>query len=105
MRVLLIEDNTTFASTVERAFGAIHEVDDLVWVRSRDSALQRIKDEAFDLILLDRKLPSADEVLDDHIDHGCAVYQFIRDYSPGTPVWFLTGTEDADFATDINNEY
>ena len=24
---------------------------------------------------------------------------------PGTSVWFLTGTEDVDFATEMNNEY
>ena len=37
--------------------------------------------------------------------HGWAVFQSIRQRSPGTPVWFLTGTEDPDFAADINNEH
>src|SRR5580700_655564 len=105
MRVLLVEDNASFAGEVERAVAGIQDCDDLVWARSRNSALARLKAESFDLIILDRKLPTADDVLDDHIDHGRAVYESIRQGSPGTPVWFLTGTEDADFATDINNEH
>jgi CheY-like chemotaxis protein len=105
MRLLLVEDNATFAAEVERAVGDIHDCDDLVWARSRDAALEQLRVAPFDLVILDRKLPSRDDELDDHDDHGWAVFQFVRQHSAGTPVWFLTGTEDADFATDINNEY
>jgi CheY-like chemotaxis protein len=105
MRLLLVEDNAGFATEVDRAVSAIRDCDELVWARSRDAALARLADESFDLIILDRKLPSANDVLDDHNDHGWAVFHSIRTQSPGTPVWFLTGTEDPDFAADINNGY
>jgi CheY-like chemotaxis protein len=103
MRLLFIEDDATFAREVEPALARY--CDDVAWVRSRDSALQKLASASFDLVILDRKLPTADDVLDDHEDHGWTVFQSIRQQSPGTPVWFLTGTEDPDFAADINNDH
>jgi hypothetical protein len=76
---------------------------DLTWVASRDSALAALAGETFDLVILDRRIPSADDVLDDHADHGWRVFAHVREEQPGTPVWFLTGSEDADFAVEINN--
>ncbi len=103
MHLLFVEDNVTFAKELEPSLS--RHCDDVAWVRSRDSALHALTTTSFDLVLLDRKLPTADDVLDDHEVHGWAIFQAIRERSPGTPVWFLTGTEDPDFAADINNEY
>ncbi len=103
MRLLFVEDDATFAREVESVLA--QHCDDVAWVRSRDSALHALAGTSFDLVILDRKLPTADDVLDDHEDHGWAVFQSIREHSAGTPVWFLTGTEDPDFAADINNEH
>jgi CheY-like chemotaxis protein len=105
LRVFLVEDNATFAQEVERDVRSILGCE-IVWARSRDGALARIERvEDFDLVVLDRRLPTADDVLDDHPDHGWSVFQAIQAHSAGTPVWFLTGTVDADFATEINNDY
>src|SRR6266481_732730 len=104
MRVLLVEDKAEFAKSVEDAVRKIQGCE-LVWAASRDSALAKLKAEPFDLVILDRSIPSADDVLDDDLDHGWHVFQFVRAERPGTPVWFLTGTEDADFATELNNDY
>ena len=103
MRLLFVEDDATFAREIEPALA--RHCDDVAWVRSRDAALQALAGTSFDLVILDRKLPTADDVLDDHEDHGWEVFQSIRQHSPGSPVWFLTGTEDPDFAADINNEH
>jgi len=103
MRLLFVEDDVTFAREVEPALA--RHCDDVAWTRSRDSALRALAGASFDLVILDRKLPTGDDVLDDHEDHGWAVFQWIREHSPGTPVWFLTGTEDPDFAADLNNEH
>jgi CheY-like chemotaxis protein len=103
MRLLFVEDDATFAREVEPALAA--HCEDVAWVRSRNSALQTLSSTSFDLVILDRKLPTADDVLDDHEDHGWAVFQSVREQSAGTPVWFLTGTEDPDFAADINNDH
>lgn len=102
MHVLLVEDSTEFAKTIERAAQSMPDCD-LVWVASRDSALSALAGETFDLVILDRRIPSANDVLDDHADHGWRIFTYVREQQPGTPVWFLTGSEDADFAIEINN--
>ncbi len=104
MRVLLVEDKADFAELVEKYVRPIPDCE-LVWAASRDSALARLAAEPFDLVVLDRRIPTADDVLDDHADHGWRVFQYIRDNLPGTPVWFLTASEDADFAVEINNNF
>jgi CheY-like chemotaxis protein len=104
MRVLLVEDSADFAGSVEQAVRPIPQCE-LVWAPSRDSAIARLSSGSFDLVLLDRRIPSADGILDDHANHGWHVFLYVREEYPGTPVWFLTGTEDADFAAEINNEY
>jgi CheY-like chemotaxis protein len=104
MRVLLVEDNVDFAKSVERALGNVQDCE-LVWTRSRDSALQRIQTEAFDLVILDRVIPTADDNLDAQAEHGWRVFQTVREEIPGTPVWFLTGTVDADFAAEVLNQF
>lgn len=104
MRVLLVEDKVDFAKAVELAVTAIPTCE-LVWARSRDSALARLYEQDFDLIIIDRRIPSADDVLDDSVEHGFRVFQAAREIAIGTPVWFLTGTEDADFAAEIANTY
>jgi len=105
MRLLLVEDNNDFAAEIEREVRSIQQCE-LVWVSNRDSALERIESaESFDLVILDRRIPSAESVLDDHYEHGWRVFEAVRTHSAGTPVWFLTGTEDPDFAADITNNY
>lgn len=104
MRILLIEDNAGFAQSIERAVRRIDGCE-LTWHKSRDAALAALTAEPFDVAILDRKIPTADDILDDHENHGWDVFQSIRREQPGMSVWFLTGTEDADFASDLNNGY
>ncbi|MCL4186748.1 MAG: response regulator [Rhodobacteraceae bacterium] len=104
MRILLVEDKLDFAETIERAIRAI-EGCDVTWKQSKVSALAALADEPFDVVLLDRKIPSDDGILDDDVNHGWDVFQWILEHLPGTSVWFLTATEDADFSTDLLNDY
>ncbi|MBB4276387.1 response regulator [Rhizobium mongolense] len=104
MRVLLVEDNATVAGQLEKALAQINGCE-VTWARSRDGALDLVNSTFFDIVILDRRIPSANDVLDDHADHGWRVFQEVREAAPGTPVWFLTGTEDADFASDLGNDY
>lgn len=104
MRVLLVEDKVDFAQLVEKAVTAIQNCE-VVWARSRDSALAQLEEQDFDLIIIDRRIPSADDVLDDSVEHGFRVFQAVRENAAGTPVWFLTGSVDADFAAEIGNNY
>lgn len=104
MKILLVEDNIDFAKTIEKAIQAIAGCE-LNWKRSKAGALAAIAEEHFDVVILDRRIPTEDDVLDDHRDHGWAVFQAITEKQPGTSVWFLTGTVDADFPTELLNAH
>ena len=51
---------------------------DVIWKKSKTSALAALADEPFDVVLLVRRIPSEDGVLDDDVNHGWAVFQSIR---------------------------
>ena len=104
MRLLFIEDNIDFAADTERALRSIPDLE-VVWAASRDSALEKLAAQHFDLVVVDRRIPTADGVLDDHQDHGWRIFQYVQEHLPGMPVWFLTGTNDIDFATQMNNDF
>lgn len=104
MRILLVEDKIEFAQTIEKAIRAIDGCE-VNWKRSKAGALAALAEEFFDVVILDRRIPTEDDFLDDHQDHGWAVFQTIAEQQPGTSVWFLTGTVDADFPTDVLNAH
>lgn len=104
MRILLVEDKIDTARVIEKAIGAI-EGCELVWKRSKASALASVVEDHFDVVILDRRIPTEDDFLDDHPDHGWAVFHAITEQQPGTCVWFLTGTVDPDFPTDVLNAH
>lgn len=104
MRVLLVEDDLDFAASIDRALRAVDGCD-VTWKKSRAAALMALDEEPFDVVLLDRRIPSEDGVLDDDVSHGWAVFQTVREKLPGTSVWFLTATEDVDFSTDVLNQF
>lgn len=104
MRILLVEDKIDFAEVLEKAIRSIDGCE-LSWKRSKAAALATLGEEHFDVVILDRRIPTEDDFLDDHQDHGWAVFQAIVDQQPGTSVWFLTGTVDADFPTEVLNAH
>lgn len=104
MRILLVEDKIDFAEVIEKAIRAIDGCE-LSWRRSKSGALTALGDGHFDVVILDRRIPTEDDFLDDHQDHGWAVFQTILEQQPGTSVWFLTGTVDADFPTEVLNAH
>lgn len=104
MRILLVEDKIDFAEVIEKAIRAIDGCE-LSWKRSKAGAIAALGEEHFDVVILDRRIPTEDDFLDDHQDHGWAVFQAITEQQPGTSVWFLTGTVDADFPTEVLNAH
>ncbi|QEH80979.1 response regulator [Sphingomonas sp. C8-2] len=104
MRILLVEDKIDFAEVIEKAIRAIDGCE-LSWKRSKAGAVAALGEEHFDVVILDRRIPTEDDFLDDHQDHGWAVFQAIVEQQPGTSVWFLTGTVDADFPTEVLNAH
>lgn len=104
MRILLVEDKVDFAGSIEKAVRGI-EGCEVTWKRSKAGALAALTEEPFDVVILDRGIPTEDDFLDDHQDHGWAVFQAIAEQLPGTSVWFLTGTVDADFPVEVLRDH
>lgn len=104
MRILLVEDKVDFASSIEKAIRGIDGCE-VIWKRSKAGALTALEEDPFDVVILDRRIPTEDDFLDDHQDHGWAVFQAIAEQLPGTSVWFLTGTVDTDFPVEVLRDH
>ena len=59
MRVLVVEDDLEFVSDLVSAIGSAVKAE-VVIAHSRDSALEKLSHEFFDLVVLDLKLPTTD---------------------------------------------
>ncbi len=92
MRILVVEDDKTFLEWLIQTLRALGNDVEIVEARSRESALTRLGQEFFDLILLDLTIPTADGLLDQNIRHGHAVFGSSRLVAYGTPVFILTGS-------------
>lgn len=90
MRVLLVEDDQNFLSTIMEALREEVAGIQLVTARSRDTALTELVHGPFDLVICDLKIPTQDGALDEDIQHGLAVHGRAREIAPGTPVLILT---------------
>jgi DNA-binding response OmpR family regulator len=85
MRILLVEDNAELAShIVRRIRGGGFAIDR---VGSIDEAKQAVEDEAYALMLLDRRLPDGD---------GLSFVPFIRVRHPGVRIMVLTALDAID---------
>lgn len=103
MHILFVEDNKSFAADVLESIDAKKLGIRITSAVSRDAALLEIsRDQIFDLIILDLKIPTQDEGLDIDATHGHAVFHSIQSAMPGTPIYILTGSEPDHFATDLS---
>jgi CheY-like chemotaxis protein len=82
MRLLLVEDDITFAKVVVRALEKVPGCE-VAWAQGRNEALAELNRDYFELVLLDRAIPSAKDVLDGAVDHGWAVFETIRTQQRG----------------------
>jgi CheY-like chemotaxis protein len=108
VRVLIVEDDIRNVDELKNSLVPRFGADAILFVLSRDSAIQALKNETFDLVVLDRKIPTADSAFDPDIAHGDEVYQFLRHIVLGTPVRFWTALPDDDYwdekAKDVSQE-
>ncbi|WP_172803678.1 response regulator [Bradyrhizobium embrapense] len=100
MRCLLVEDEPARVAAIlpelKRVFGdhAVEVAED------RDTAVARVSERAFDLIVLDQRIPSAPGQLDPDVVHGRAVLEQVRQVAPDTVVYFLTALPMGDEYVD-----
>ena len=85
-RILLVEDKASLARMLEAALGA--EGYDVTVRSDAESAIEGVREESFDLVLTDLRLPGAS---------GIQVVTAVRESAPETPVVVLTafGTVDS----------
>jgi diguanylate cyclase (GGDEF)-like protein len=86
MRVLLVEDNPGDADLLEEALAASDEGGyELVKVDRLEAALERLRQDPFDAVLLDLSLPDS---------QGLETFTRLRLSEPAVPVVVLTGLND-----------
>jgi CheY-like chemotaxis protein len=100
MKILFVEDNQTFAATIEERLRRIPHVEPLT-VGSRDEAVAALRGRYFDIILLDLTIPTQPGALDASKEHGQAVFYDAKLVADGTPIYFLTGSEPDTFALSL----
>lgn len=91
MKILLVEDEDW---SVEQAIEVLTNADpaaEIMVALYRDDALMQIRDNDFDLIICDLRLPPIANSADVNEQHGLAVHGLARELCPGTPLTFLTG--------------
>src|SRR4051794_35633604 len=91
MRCLLVEDEPDRVARILPELQTIFGKTNVEVALDRDSAIELARRQAFDLVVLDQRIPSAHGQLDANVIHGRAVLDQVREIAPDTPVYFLTG--------------
>lgn len=97
MRILVVEDQEEWVEAITKVMGGLQPSPILAFAGSRDAARAIMEDDFFDLIVLDLKIPTTDQALDEDAAHGRATFTFARERCPGTPILVLTGSQAEDF--------
>ena len=91
LKLLIVEDDSEFASRLTSALSQLRPGIDVHQARSRKTGIIQISHHEFDFIICDLKLPPEDGRLDTSEVHGLAVHAAAKDECPGTPCLFFTG--------------
>ena len=92
MKILLIEDHDDYIENIKSQILSVRGDIDFNFAKSRNSAEKLIKDNFFDLIVLDLKIPAVDGTRDAEPEHGHATFEYARTHASGTPLFVLTGS-------------
>jgi CheY-like chemotaxis protein len=99
MKVLIVEDDHDFTDELRETLeGAEAQCS---FASNKECALRKIREDFFDLILLDLNIPTSDEALDGDPAHGHSVFAAARVDAPGTPVIVLTGSSAEKFIPSL----
>jgi len=101
LKLLIVEDDSDF---VIELIGIVNKLDsnaECAVAGSRDSALEKISSEFFDLLLIDLNIPTVDDALDGNPVHGHSVFANARVNASGTPVIVLTGSSAEEYISSL----
>lgn len=101
IRVLLVEDDVSYATPLTEALTAAVAGIQITHVRSRDAAFNEIVARPVDLVICDLRIPTTDGALDDAVEHGLAVHARARDVAKGTPVLILSAYGTIELVRDL----
>src|SRR5882762_5915360 len=91
MRCLLVEDERDRVLSIWPELEKIFGSGNIYLAEERDSAIALVGARAFDLIVLDQRIPTAQGQLDPDVIHARAVLSEVQEKAPDTPFYFLTG--------------
>ena len=91
MRVLIVEDEKDVVDELREYLESLEPRIDTIIAGSRSSGIRALRNDEFDFIVCDLRLPPHDGGIDTDEDHGLAVHSEARTVSPGTPCLFFTG--------------
>lgn len=101
MNILIVEDDADFVEDITKRISSICRDPVLTTVMSRNSAIETIRNEFFDIIFLDLRIPTHDGAMDSTPENGRAVLDYSLTTAPGTPIFILTGSPSEEFLPDI----
>lgn len=104
MKILLVEDNKSYAAVLKHVIDQIPTKPSVVVAESLTSAIEKLSSLFFDVVILDLEIPSQDGAFDIEGAHGEGVFYYAKKHAPGTPVYILTGTEPTDFLKKLVRE-
>ena len=97
MKILIVEDDGEFLTALVEIITECKNNIEIKVAQCRDDAIELIKNCFFDLVLLDLKIPTTNQVSDENPAHGHAVFSHIRLQVPGTPIIVLTGSSGEEY--------
>src|SRR6266496_699429 len=100
MNLLVVEDDRDEIELFQKELAKTPAIR-ATFSRSKASALAALKDNTFELVILDLRIPTQDDSLDEDADHGLAVHSFIREHAQGTPIVFFSAYGTLSFVRDV----
>jgi CheY-like chemotaxis protein len=101
MKLLLIEDNPSWADDVGAVLRKHIPELALTVAGSRDAALAELASGVFDYIICDLKIPPSDAGLDAEVEHGRAVIEIVASQYSGTPRMILSAFGEVEYQFDV----
>ena len=91
MRVLVIEDDMHVTAELMECIANFKPSIEVVLAGSRTSGIEALRNEEFDFIVCDLRLPPYDGGIDAEEAHGLSIHSEAKEICPGTPCLFFTG--------------
>lgn len=102
MQILLAEDNSSYADTLVSVVN--EKFPGISWnvVDDSGSAEELLRNNFYDLVILDLCMPSVPSGLEKNVENGQRLFYLAQQLMPGTPIYILTGSDLDSFATGLS---